>query len=76
LSGVNISDGSVIGAHSVVTKDVKPYSVVVGNPAVEVKKRFDEQTIDKLLKIKWWNWKFERIEKICISYSQTKSQNL
>jgi virginiamycin A acetyltransferase len=55
---------------------VKPYSVVVGNPAVEVKKRFDEQTIDKLLKIKWLNWKFERIEKICPSYSQTKSQNL
>ena len=62
MSGVKIGDGAVVGAHSVVTKDVKPYAVVAGNPAVEVKKRFDEETIDKLLRISWWNWEFQRIK--------------
>jgi virginiamycin A acetyltransferase len=62
LSGVKIGDGAVIGAHSVVTKDVKPYAIVAGNPAVEVKKRFDEETIKKLLKIRWWDWEFQRIK--------------
>ncbi|OQW92808.1 MAG: hypothetical protein BWK78_00555 [Thiotrichaceae bacterium IS1] len=56
LSGVTIGDGAVIGAGSVVAKDVPPYAVVVGNPAKVIKKRFDDETIQKLLAIKWWNW--------------------
>jgi len=63
LSGVKIGDGAVIGARSVVAKDVEPYSIVVGNPAKEVRKRFDDKTIKKLLKIKWWNWSTEKIKK-------------
>ena len=61
LSGVTIGDGAVIGAGSVVTKDVEPYAIVAGNPANLIRKRFDQKTIDELLKIKWWNWDERRI---------------
>lgn len=63
LSGVSIGDGAVVGARSVVTKNVSPYAVVAGNPARFVKKRFDDETISRLLRIKWWNWEDEEIEK-------------
>lgn len=53
--GITIGNGAVIGAYSVVTKDVEPYCVVAGNPARVIKKRFDESTIEKLQKIQWWN---------------------
>lgn len=53
---VHIGDGAVIGAHSVVTKDVEPYSIVAGVPAKIIRKRFDENTIDSLCRIKWWNY--------------------
>lgn len=61
MGGVTIGDGAVVGAHAVVTKDVEPYSVVVGIPAKKVKKRFDEETIEALLKIKWWDWSDEQV---------------
>ncbi len=63
LSGVKIGDGAIIGARAVVTKNVEPYSIVVGNPAKEKRKRFNKKTIKKLLKIKWWNWPIEKIQK-------------
>jgi acetyltransferase-like isoleucine patch superfamily enzyme len=56
LSGVQIRDGAVIGAFSLVTQDVPAYAIVAGNPAHIIKYRFDEETIKKLLKIQWWNW--------------------
>jgi len=62
LSGVKIGDGAVIGAAAVVAKDVEPYSVVVGNPAKEVKKRFPNNVIVKLLKLKWWDWPEDKIK--------------
>lgn len=56
LSGVRIGNGAVIGAGSVVTKDVAPYSVTAGNPAKHIRWRFPESTIKLLLEEQWWNW--------------------
>jgi virginiamycin A acetyltransferase len=61
MSGVKIGNGSVVGSGSVVTKDVPPYAIVVGNPAVVVKYRFTEEQIQKLLDISWWSWDEEKI---------------
>ena len=62
-SGVKIGDGAVIGAHSVVTHNVQAFTVVAGVPAREIRKRFNDDIIDKLLKIKWWNWSDEKLYK-------------
>jgi acetyltransferase-like isoleucine patch superfamily enzyme len=62
MSGVKIHNGSVVGANSVVTKDIPPYAIAVGNPAKIVKYRFEERQIDALLKIKWWDWTEDRIK--------------
>lgn len=65
LSGVTIGDGAVIGCRAVVTKDIPPYTIVGGVPAKSIRKRFDEETIKELQKIKWWDWPEEKItEKI------------
>lgn len=62
-AGVTIGDGAVIGMGAVVTKSVKPYSVVGGCPAKEIKKRFDDDIIEQLEKIKWWDFENEKLEK-------------
>ena len=56
LLGVTIGDGAIIAAGSVVTKDVEPYSIVGGVPAKIIRKRFSEEIVEKLLKLKWWEY--------------------
>lgn len=64
LDGVTIGDGAVIGAGAVVTEDIPAYAVAVGVPARVVKYRFDEDTIQKFLSIKWWEWSEEDLKKV------------
>lgn len=65
--GVTIGDGAVIAARSVVTRDVPPYAIVGGIPAKFIKWRFDEEKIELMKKIEWWNWSKE---KICENYER------
>ncbi len=61
LSGVTIGSGAAVAARSVVTKSVPPYTIVAGNPARVIRKRFDDSVIEKLLEIAWWDWPTEKI---------------
>jgi acetyltransferase-like isoleucine patch superfamily enzyme len=62
LSGVTIGDGAVVGAGSVVSKSIGAYEIWAGNPAKFVKKRFSDEEIASLLKIKWWNWTYDKVQ--------------
>lgn len=61
LAGVTIGDGAIVGAYSVVTKNVPPYTIVAGNPAKEIRMRFPEAEIERLLELRWWDWPIEKI---------------
>lgn len=61
LSGVTIGDGAVIGARAVVAKDVPPNTIAAGIPAKPIRKRFPDEVILKLLRLKWWDWPEEKI---------------
>lgn len=63
MPGVTVGDGAIIATKAVVTKDVAPYEIVGGNPAKPIRKRFDDDTIDFLLQLKWWDWPIETIER-------------
>lgn len=64
LLGVHIGDGAIIGANSVVGSNVNPYTIVVGNPAKDIRKRFDDEMISLLLEWKWWNKPTSEIDKL------------
>ncbi|WP_313184509.1 CatB-related O-acetyltransferase [Lacrimispora sp.] len=61
MPGVKIGDGAIIAAYSVVVKDIEPYTVAGGNPARPIKKRFDEELIELLLKLQWWDFEPEKL---------------
>ncbi|WP_425539023.1 Vat family streptogramin A O-acetyltransferase [Microaceticoccus formicicus] len=69
MPGIHIGDGAIIAANSVVTKDVPPYHIAGGNPTKIIKKRFNDDLIQHLLSIKWWDWPrekiFENLEVLC-----------
>ncbi len=70
LGGVVIGDGAVVGANALVTKDVPPYAVVGGVPAKIIRFRFEEDIIEKLLKIKWWDWDINKIKKESVYFDK------
>jgi virginiamycin A acetyltransferase len=63
MPGVTIGAGAIIAAGSVVTKDVRPYALVGGNPARELRRRFDDATVDRLLAVSWWDWPQDKIDR-------------
>jgi acetyltransferase-like isoleucine patch superfamily enzyme len=72
MGGVHVGDGAVIASHSVVTKNVPPYAIVGGIPAKIIKYRFDDETIKRLLEIKWWDFTEEEIEEKIAFFRETK----
>lgn len=69
MPGVHIGNGAIIAANSVVTKDISPYHIAGGNPCRMIRKRFDDELIEYLLRLKWWNWPpekiFENLDVLC-----------
>ena len=79
LPGVHIGDGAIIGANSVVGSDVEPYTIVVGNPAKVLRKRFDDELIELLLSFKWWDKSIDVINALipiltCSDLSRVKAE--
>ncbi|MBD1823442.1 Vat family streptogramin A O-acetyltransferase [Cyanobacteria bacterium FACHB-DQ100] len=61
MPGVKVGDGAIIAAKSVVVGNVSPYTIVGGNPAKPIRQRFDDDVIQSLLEVAWWNWDIEKI---------------
>ena len=76
LPGVSIGDGAIIGAESVVGSNVKPYSIVVGNPARQVRKRFDDELIEMMEKLKWWDKSIKEINDLIPLLTSSDLENV
>lgn len=63
MPGVAIGHGAIVATKAVVGRNVPPYAIVAGNPAVVVKRRFDDATINRLLAVAWWDWPMEKISR-------------
>jgi chloramphenicol O-acetyltransferase type B len=62
MPGIRIGHGAVIGSRALVTRDVEPYTIVGGNPAKPIRKRFSDEEIAMLLEMAWWDWPLEEIK--------------
>lgn len=71
-AGVRISTGAVIGMGSVLTKDVGPYEIWAGNPAKCIRKRFDDETIMKLLETEWWDWPDDKVKQLAKNFKNVE----
>ena len=76
LPGVHIGDGAIIGLGSVVGSDVEPYTVVAGNPARTIRKRFDDELTALLLKLEWWNKDVDEIQQLIPLLTDSNLQNV
>lgn len=76
LPGVHIGDGAIIGLGSVVGSDVEPYTVVAGNPARTIRKRFDDELTALLLKFEWWNKEVDEIQRLIPLLTDSNLQNV
>lgn len=72
MPGVTIGDGAIVASNSTVIRDIEPYTIVGGNPAKPIKKRFDEETIAMLLELKWWDrdemWLDAHLDRLVSTY--------
>lgn len=64
MPGVHIGDGAIIGANATVASDIPPFSIAVGNPAKVIRRRFDDEMISLLERLKWWNRPIEEVDKL------------
>lgn len=64
MPGVHLGAGCIVAAHCVVTKSFHPYSIVAGNPARLVRKRFDDELVDLLLRFRWWDRSPEEVTQL------------
>ena len=76
MPGVTIGEGAIVAAGSVVSKDVPPYTIVGGNPAKEIKKRFTDSEINKLMEMRWFDWDRELIERAIPLLSSSSIEQL
>jgi virginiamycin A acetyltransferase len=76
MPGVNIGDGAIIATNAMVTKDVEPYTIVGGNPAKPIKKRFSDIEIKQLLELQWWHWDIEKITRNVKALTENNLKNL
>lgn len=72
LAGVSVGDGAIIGANSLVTKDIEPYSIVSGTPARHIRYRFEADMITKIQQSQWWNWDDKKIQANLSKFRNTK----
>ncbi len=62
MPGIKVGHGAVIGSRALVTKDVDPYTIVGGNPAKPIRKRFSDEQIERLLEMNWWDWPLDQLK--------------